>query len=305
MITTHSTQKLITTITQSLLQKYEDSSLATNYAWWMVEAITNQTKMQLLADNTIGLSSSQQQQLDVWIQKQVHDHMPLQYLLGTVPFGDCTIQVAPPILIPRSATEQWCMSLITQLQKVSQQPLHILDIGTGSGCIAIALARALPQATIWAVDISPQAIALAQKNARHNNVHNIRCIESDLFTRIPSDVRFDLIVSNPPYIGIDEQDTLDLSVRNWEDTQALFATENGIGILKKIITQAPTYLHPHSIVQTYNIPQLIVEIGYQQGALISSLFREAQFHDVHIAQDLQGHNRTVAGYRRHVVHTNT
>jgi release factor glutamine methyltransferase len=305
MTTMHTPRELIHTLAHTLDQKYQDTAVSTNYAWWMIEAITQQTKRDLLVQPTVLLSPAQQKQLNEWVHQQLVDHIPLQYLIGSVPFGDCTIFVEPPILIPRPETENWCFALIEKLKKLPYQSLRILDLGTGSGCIAIALARALPHATIYATDISPDALTLAQKNATQNNVTNIRFIHSDLFKELSQDMQFDLIVSNPPYIAFEEWDTLDLSVRAWEDTKALIAPEQGIGLLKKIITQAPAYLEPDPALYAHRIPHLIVEIGYQQGATVAALFGAAHFYKVTIEKDLSGLDRIVTGYSNNEVHSLT
>lgn len=297
--------ELARTLAHNLDQKYNNTALSMQYAWWMLETVTQQTKANLLARNTLSLSSAQHQQLDHWVERQMHEDMPLQYLIGTVPFGDCTIHVEPPILIPRPETEYWCFSLIDALQKMPHQSFTLLDIGTGSGCIAIALARAFPHATIYATDISPHALALAQKNALHNNVSNITFVLSDLFDHLPKNIKFDLIVSNPPYIAHNEWQTLDPSVRAWEDKNALIASQEGIGTLQKIINKAPAYIQPTTPLRTYNIPQLIVEIGYQQGSIVASLFRNAHFYKISVNKDLQGNDRTVVGYSSDETHSIT
>ncbi len=302
MKTTHIPHEFIHTLAHNLDRKYQDAALSTNYAWWMLEEVMQQTKTNILSQKTITLSPAQQKKLTEWMRQQVENHVPLQYLIGTVPFGDCTINVEPPILIPRPETENWCFALIEKLKKLPHQSLHILDLGTGSGCIAIALARALPQATIYAIDISMHALALAQKNAMQNKVTNIRFIHSDLFKELPHDMRFDLIVSNPPYIAHDEWDTLDLSVRGWEDKKALLAPDEGLGLLKKIITQAPFYLKPDPALHTHRIPHLVVEIGHEQGAPVAALFRAAHFFKVNIEKDLPGLDRIVTGYINNEVH---
>lgn len=286
---------LIQSIATRLDKKYQNPTLCTQYAWWVLQAITHKNKATLIAQSSLALSDKQNEQLNDWIHRQLHDNIPLQYLLGSVPFLSAEILVEPPILIPRPETENWVAELIARLQQLEFQKFTILDMCTGSGCIAIALAQAFPHATIYAVDISTQAIALAKKNARHNTIANIQFIASDLFDAIPAGITFDMIVSNPPYIAHKEWETLDPSVKEWEDQNALIADQNGTSILQKIITHAPQYLHPHAELKANNLPQLIVEIGYQQGAIVESLFQEARFYDTVIEKDLQGHDRVVSG----------
>ncbi len=288
-------QKLISQIAHRLCDKYCDEPLCTQYAWWALESITQKGKTTLLLEQTIILNESQQHKLNSWIKQQVEENIPLQYLIGSVPFANCTILVEPPILIPRQETEEWCIALIKQLEALSHKTLRILDIGTGSGCIAIALAKALPQTHITATDISDQALDLAQKNAELNAVSNITFFSSDLFSEIPDKMQFDLIISNPPYISMENWKELDSSVKNWEDNNALIAPENGVGILKEIIQQASGYLDPHKELTQKNVPHLIVEIGYTQGDKVKSLFSHIGFSNVAIKKDLHGNDRLVSG----------
>lgn len=287
--------ELINSVTQKLEQKYSNNFLSTQYAWWVVEAITKTKKAALIAQHEITLSSAQQEQLTSWINKQLHEHIPLQYLIGSVPFIDATILVESPILIPRPETENWVAELISRLRTITNQSFTILDLCTGSGCIAIALAKAFPHATIYAVDISQKAIALAQKNARLNQITSIKFLQSDLFESLPVDLHFDMIISNPPYISAQEWQLLDPSVKEWEDQTALVASENGLQIVRKIIEQASTYLHPHPELIAHHLPQLIIEIGYLQGPAVLKLFKENNFYDTVIEKDLQGNDRIVSG----------
>lgn len=301
MITSNTTSlyTLIDAIAHRLQATYHDISLCKQYAWWMIEAITQTPKTTLLLQKTLTLTSMQAQQLEVWTHQQIEEHIPLQYLIGSVPFGNCTILVKPPILIPRPETEEWCYALITQLQLCLNNSLRILDLCTGSGCIAIALAKALPHATIYATDISSEALALAQQNAIYNKVQNITFIQSDLFDNLAG-LTFDIIIANPPYISADEWHMLDRSVRAWEDKRALIAPDQGTGILHNIIKQAPHYLKPHPKLAK-NIPHLVVEIGHTQGHLVKNIFCNAQFQNAEIKKDSYDNDRIVVGFKAHEV----
>lgn len=292
---TISINELIRSLAIKLEKKYQDSFLSTQYAWWVVEAITKTKKNALIAQQIITLSAAQQEQLDSWINKQIREHIPLAYLLGSVPFIDATILVEPPILIPRPETENWIAELIGRLRSISEQSFTILDMCTGSGCIAIALAQAFPQATIYAIDIAPHALALAQKNAQLNKISTITFLQSDLFEAIPATLRFDMIIANPPYISYQEWQTLDPSVKEWEDQMALIASDNGLNILRKIIATSPAYIKQNKELAAHHLPQLIVEIGYLQGPTVQQLFQENNFYDTVIEKDLQGNDRIVSG----------
>jgi release factor glutamine methyltransferase len=286
---------------QKLSARYQHEETCIQYAWWMLTAITGKRKEELLVAPSTFLTPSHLEQLETWIYRQCHEHMPLQYLLGTVPFLDLDLFVEPPILIPRPETEEWVAHLCTTLQGLNDKKLRIIDIGTGTGCIALALAHALPESEVIALDINPQALKLARKNAAHNKITNIIFIQSDLFEHVHDSA--DLIVSNPPYISEDELSSLDASVVLWEDLQALQASDHGLGIIKKIIEQAPDYLSPHKKeLLAKGIPQLIIEIGYRQGPRVLDLMQQAGYSNVRIYRDLAGHDRAVQGMRKLVRH---
>lgn len=286
---------LIKTISDQLTPRYNDPILRNQYAWWMLQAITKKNKAELITHNNIELSAQQEQKLNEWIKRQAIQQEPLQYLLGSVPFGDLEILVEPPTLIPRPETEEWCLDLIEQLQQAKLPNLTILDMCTGSGCIALALARALPDALVYAVDISQQALQLARKNAQHNTIKNITFIESDLFTAIAPSLQFDVIVSNPPYIAQAEWEVLDESVKTWEDKKALVADNQGLEIIATIINNAHSYLTNNTQLTDNNIAHVTIEIGYKQGNAVANLMKNANLTNVQIEKDLEGKDRIVTG----------
>ena len=156
-----------------LLPVCDSQTEAISQAWLLLEHVLAQTKAQLMMQPTLSLSPAQQVQLAVLVQERVIHRKPIQYLLGSVPFADLTIMVRPPTLIPRPETEEWVMWLVQKLDSVRDQPLRILDLCTGSGCIALALAKAFPRAQVLGVDIAPEAIALARENAEKNRLINV------------------------------------------------------------------------------------------------------------------------------------
>jgi release factor glutamine methyltransferase len=287
--------RIINAVAQQLATKYQDINLCTQYAWWALQAITHTKKADLIMQQSLDLTSEQQETLAQWIKQQVQDNIPLAYLIGSVPFLSSEILVQPPTLIPRPETEEWCARLIDQLKKLGTQKLRILDLCTGSGCIAISLAKELPHAKVYATDICDTALALAQKNAEYNHINSITFLASDLFQDIPSSLTFDLIISNPPYISWNEWRDLDPSVKDWEDNKALIASENGLGILRQVIQQAPIFIAPHPALTQHDIPQLIVEIGHLQADEVQKLFEKEGFSNVRVEKDLQGKNRIVSG----------
>lgn len=286
---------LIHEIERQLRTVYDDPTLCRQYAWWIIEEITKQQKEDLLADNLVQLSEQDEKKLDQWLNKLINEKIPLQYLIGTVPFNDIEILVEPPVLIPRPETEEWTLRLIKQLKKLTPKELVILDFGTGSGCIALALANALPHARVYATDIVDNALYLAQKNALHNGITNVSFIKSNLFEAIPKNLHFDLIVSNPPYIAPDEWEQLDKSVTHWEDKKALVANQKGLSIIAAIVTQACCFLKTNNEFEEKNMPNVVVEIGYRQAEAGIHLMEQAGFIDIHVEKDLEGKDRIISG----------
>lgn len=283
-------------IAQRLAPAYEnDLQLTLEYAWWMLEAITEQSKATLLAAKKLELSNHGSAKLEHWITQQVSAHEPLQYLLGKVPFCGVEIMVEPPVLIPRPETEEWVSRFLELLQPFRNEPFYILDMCAGSGCIALAFAKALPHATVYAVDISPAAVQLIQKNASHNNIRNVKIVQSDLFAQIPPHIKFDLVVSNPPYITEAEWLTLAPSVKNWEDKGALVAPNQGLLLIEFLIRHAPAFVKANPFLKKALIPNFGVEIGYKQGNPVKALFIQAGLQNVQIWQDLAHKDRFVGG----------
>lgn len=295
MNTYHDVTYYINYIRGKLAAVYDDPTLCQQYAWWILQAVCDKTRTELIIQDTLMLSAEQKQQIDQWIAYLVDEHMPIQYLLGSVPFADIDILVEPPTLIPRPETEEWCLYIIEHLKLLDNATIKILDIATGSGCIAIALAHHLPRARIVATDIADSALELTEKNIEHNQIRNVTALKSDLFAAIPCGERFDMIVSNPPYIAPSEFDDLDITVTQWEDHGALIAADDGLAIIKQIIAQAPPFIQTNNEMKQKNIPQLVIEIGYAQGAAVKELMDAAHYNDVLVHKDLEGKDRFVTG----------
>jgi release factor glutamine methyltransferase len=171
----------------------------------------------------------------------------------------------------------------------AESPVRILDIGTGSGAIAVALAYALPQAHITAVDLSPATLDVARANAEQNGVASrIRFLEGDLLAPVEGE-RFDLIVSNPPYVPEADRASLAVEVREHEPPLALFAGEEGLAIYRRLIPAAAGALVPGGF--------LVLEIGYGQSDAVRDLLAFSGFHDIVLAADLQGIPRAASAQR--------
>jgi release factor glutamine methyltransferase len=218
---------------------------------------------------------------------------PLQYILGECDFYDVTLKVAPGVFIPRPETEILVEEVLTFFK--GKEEAFVLDLGTGSGAIAIALAKNLPGAGIIATDISLEALKIARINAIENNVDDrVFFHASDLFEVFKNEVelqnRFDAIVSNPPYIAPGEKESLPKEVRDFEPPEALFAEEEGLFFHRRIIESAPTYLKPGGL--------LALEVALGQAKKVMELLEsESRFQEVRIREDLTGIKRVICSLR--------
>ena len=195
----------------------------------------------LLAHFADPATEATQLSLAPLIARRLHGE-PIQYITGTAEFYGLPFRVAPGVLIPRPETEH----LVEEaLRLAANLPTpNILDIGTGSGAISIALAHSLPQARITTIDISPAALAIARDNAALNRVQDrITFLEGDLFAPVAGQL-FDLILSNPPYVPLTDRDSLSVEVRDHEPATALFAGPDGLDIYRRLIPAAAAHLAP-------------------------------------------------------------
>ena len=194
------------------------------------------------------------------IQEQLLAHKPAQYIIGSSDFHDLILKVDERVLIPRPETEE-LVELI--LSENPETPLSILDIGTGSGAIALALANSRPDWQITASDLSGDALSLARENAQYCGL-SLTFVQSDCLEAISGS--FDIIVSNPPYISEADKDEVGLNVLTSEPHMALFADEDGYAVYRKIAEQAGCYLTEKG--------KIYLEIGYKQGDGIRELLKK-------------------------------
>jgi release factor glutamine methyltransferase len=285
------TQQLVQSITQKLSAYYKHKESAVRAAYFLIEKLSEKTWSQIAIEKNLTFSEDQLNLLTSWLMSMTNDHMPLEYILGSTSFLQLTISIKPPILIPRPETEEWCAQFINNLTYYHTTMLTLLDLCTGSGCIALSLAKALPHSTIHAIDISKDALNLAHLNKEINNITNAFFMQSDLYTQLNPMLRYDCIVANPPYIAPEEWSELEPSVTQWEDRNALVAEKHGLDIIERIVAQAPSFLFSQTV-----IPQLWIEIGNKQGRTVQQLFRERGFDPVYILQDAQQQDRVVIGF---------
>ncbi|HLS20076.1 MAG TPA: peptide chain release factor N(5)-glutamine methyltransferase [Bacillota bacterium] len=219
------------------------------------------------------------------INRHVTTRIPVQHLTGYEYFYGRKFHVNEHVLIPRPETEQLVEHVIN---KVHKTPLSIVDLGTGSGVIAITLALELKRAKVYATDISEEALHVAKKNA-HKHCADVRFMLGDFATPlIEKNIMTQIIVSNPPYIAYDEKDTLSQTVK-YDPELALFAANDGLAAYNKIIEQSKKIIAKNGI--------LAFEIGYQQGEAVQKLIKKSYPHSsVKVYQDINGHDRIVIAH---------
>ena len=223
--------------------------------------------------------------------------MPSQYIIGHQEFWGLNFVVSPAVLIPRPETEH-LVEAVLELAREVQSP-KLVDVGTGSGCIALALAHELKDAEVYAVDLSSDALEIARANAARLQLEKQVCfLRADILAVIPSedfspsgkvcvsDFRdFDFVVSNPPYVGFGEADKVQKSVFAFEPRMAVFAGENGLDVIHPLIEQAHQALKPGG--------WLALEIGYSMRDAVMNLLSPTMWDDIRVVPDLQGIPRVV------------
>lgn len=217
---------------------------------------------------------------------------PVAYILGRKEFWSLPIRVSADVLIPRPETETLVAEALKVLAPAGKEDLHILEIGTGSGAISIALARERPAARITASDISPKALSVAKKNALQNGVREqIRFLQGDLFQPVPSSEIFDMVVSNPPYIPRVEISSLFPEVRDYEPRVALDGGTDGLDFFRRALPAVNEYLRPGG--------WFLAEMGAGQDSQVLKIAEKNRDLDSFgSAKDLSGINRVFKARKR-------
>jgi len=211
---------------------------------------------------------------------------PLAHLTGAKEFWSIPFEVSPSVLVPRPETEGLVEKV---LELSSREDEDIVDVGTGSGCIAVALAQELPRARIRAVDVSERALRVARRNAARHKARRVEFLRSDLLSAFRgSGLKFDFIVSNPPYVSRAEWEALPADVRDFEPRRALFAGESGLDIIERLVRRAGPFLKPGGY--------LIFEIGEGQRDRVLGLFGR-RWTEIETAWDLAGKPRVITARR--------
>jgi len=224
--------------------------------------------------------------------------MPSQYITGHQEFWGLDFVVSPAVLIPRPETEHLVEAVLELARSISRP--KIVDVGTGSGCIALALAHELKDADVYAVDLSTDALEIARANAARLQLEQrVRFLRAHVLSVIPTadlspsggicstDFRdLDFVVSNPPYVAFSEADKVEKSVLEFEPRMAVFAGENGLDVIRPLIEQAHGALKPSG--------WLALEIGYSMRDAVTNLLSPTMWDDIRVVPDLQGIPRVVA-----------
>ncbi|MEZ4270666.1 MAG: peptide chain release factor N(5)-glutamine methyltransferase [Myxococcota bacterium] len=232
------------------------------------------------------LASGERQDYRQLVKRRAR-YEPIAYILGHKEFFSRSFEVSPDVLIPRPETEHLVEAILEWTAARAIEAPKILDIGCGCGNIAITLACEIPAARLTAIDISPAALEVARRNGQRHGVHErIHFVQGDLFLPLAVGQRFDVIVSNPPYIETTEAPNLPPDVVNYEPQEALFAGADGLRVLERLCVEAPNYL---------NAPgALVCEFGSTQRDAVYGFLRQVQLDiDAVDIIDLQGHNRGV------------
>lgn len=211
-------------------------------------------------------------------------HEPLQYILGSQEFMGLEIECSPACLIPRLDTELLASMAVDHLRRNTADQRRVIDMCTGTGCIAIAMAVEVPDAEVVASDISEEALCVAERNNLKYSA-GVRFVQSDLFDKI--DGRFDLIVSNPPYISATVMEGLTPEVVAHEPMLALSGGSDGMDFYRRIAVDAVDYISAGG--------RIMMEIGEEQGAAITAMLEQAGWQDIRIYKDLAGLDRVIEG----------
>lgn len=234
------------------------------------------------------LNADEQERYDEAVAKRASGY-PSQYITGHQEFWGLDLIVNPSVLIPRPETEH-IVEVVTEIARKERiTGPKLVDVGTGSGAIALALAKELPQAEVLATDVSKEALEVAKLNAARLELDKrVEFRESNVLDGVVRDGTYDFVVSNPPYVALSEADKVQDVVKKYEPKVAVFAGEHGLDMIRKLIPQAHEALRDGGY--------LVMEIGYSMSEQVMAIMQG--FEDVHAVPDLAGIPRVVAGWKR-------
>ena len=251
--------------------------------------VLNIDRMMLFTKYRDEIENEKIEKIRYFIQKIGREKFPVQYLLNEQEFYGRKFYVNKGVLIPRQDTEVLVEEAIKILKKDKIQNPKILDIGTGSGIIGLTVALEIPDAKVMGTDVSEKALEISEKNKELLNVENIKFFKSDLFENIEYK-KFDMIISNPPYISDNEIGVMSEDTLLHEPDEALFAENNGLFFYYEICRNGMDYLQ--------NNGYLLFEIGYKQGEIVREILKKAGFRNVNIIKDMQNNDRVIVGQKQ-------
>ena len=267
----------VTSLMPTSPSAYLDTELLLAHVLGLTRAQLHSQKLDLT------LLPAQQAEINQLIERRKYGE-PIAYLLGRQEFWSISLEVSSKVLIPRPETEL-LVQLILENYPIEQQ--KIVDLGTGSGAIAIALAIARPRWQIIATDYSIDALQLAERNVRRYGIQNIELRQGDWCQALPASEKFDAIVSNPPYLSIDDPHLQTECALAYEPKSALISGKKGLNDLEVIVKQSSEYLHDGGT--------LFLEHGYEQGEFVKQFFLKSWYQHLKKYKDLAGHQRVSSG----------
>lgn len=271
---------LVKDVVAKAIEKLDAAGIAESRidSWLLAESVLGVSRQDLFLEPEKSVSEEQAQKYLNAVSVRVK-HIPLQHITGYQQFMDLELVVNKDVLIPRPETELLVEQVVSYIK---DNNVKVLDMCTGSGCIAVSVDRMCANADVTAVDISEKAL----KVAGENNIRNegrVTFVQSDLFENIHE--KYDIIVSNPPYIPTSDIETLMEEVREHEPRLALDGSADGLKFYREICTNAVNYLNENG--------KIFLEIGYDQGRTVPELLRENGFTDIQVLKDLSGNDRMV------------
>lgn len=263
-----------------------DRSAPRQTAEWMLTEVLSCDRAQLYADANQEVASESAQQFRKMVERRA-EGVPLQHILGYASFRGLRVRVSPDVMVPRPETEIVVDRALTCVEDVSTP--RVLDVGTGSGCIALALKHERPDADVFGGDVSPEALAMARTNAQELEL-DVHFFEMDVLTTdIPDDTPqdVDLLVSNPPYIPDAEAESLSPVVREHDPDLSLFAGSDPLRFYRALANWAPVLCSPGA--------SFVFEVHADYATDVRHLLCRAGFAEIHVDEDLSGHPRVVWG----------
>ena len=282
MTTNYSIKKVISFIKSELINLYPENEID-SFIYLIFEHLFNFSKTQLLISKDSELQNISYQNI-LSIIRDLKLYKPIQYILGKTVFYNLTLNLTPDVLIPRQETEELVDWIINETQNKYKK---IMDIGTGSGCIAISLAKNLPGSVVYACDISNDALIVTKNNCKLNNV-NLQIMQLDILqSDIHLDEKFDIIVSNPPYVLEKEKKLIHKNVLDFEPELALFVpNDNPLLFYRAIINFGLNHLN--------NGGKIYFEVNESYGKEMALLLEEMNFHDITLKKDINGKYRMLS-----------